>query len=159
MGRLYRRRDYLDLVAALRTQSPDMAVTSDVIVGFPGETDVDFTDTQALAADAGLTGMHVFRYSPRAGTAAPRLGLPVDDPVSRDRSHRLQAQADDQRRAYEARFIGRDLEVIWDRRLPTRMRGLTGNYITVYAPERGQTLGSLASVRPLTPSADGLLCG
>jgi threonylcarbamoyladenosine tRNA methylthiotransferase MtaB len=159
MGRLYRRRDYLDLVAALRTQSPDIAVTTDVIVGFPGETDVDFADTQALAADAGLTGMHVFRYSPRAGTAAPRLGLPVDDPVSRDRSHRLQAQADDQRRAYEARFIGRDLEVIWDRRLPSRMRGLTDNYITVYAPERGQTLGSLASVRPLTRSADGLLCG
>jgi tRNA A37 methylthiotransferase MiaB len=83
----------------------------------------------------------------------------VDDPISRDRSHRLQAQADDQRRAYEARFIGRDLEVIWDRRLPSRMRGLTDNYITVYAPERGQTLGSLASVRPVTRSADGLLCG
>jgi threonylcarbamoyladenosine tRNA methylthiotransferase MtaB len=159
MGRLYRRRDYLDLVAALRTQSPDIAVTTDVIVGFPGETDADFADTQAVAADAGLTGMHVFRYSPRAGTAAPRLGLPVDDPISRDRSHRLQAQADDQRRAYEARFIGRDLEVIWDRRLPSRMRGLTDNYITVYAPERGQTLGSLASVRPMTRSADGLLCG
>jgi threonylcarbamoyladenosine tRNA methylthiotransferase MtaB len=159
MGRLYRRRDYLDLVAALRTQSPDIAVTTDVIVGFPGETDADFADTQAVAADAGLTGMHVFRYSPRAGTAAPRLGLPVDDPISRDRSHRLQAQADDQRRAYEARFIGRDLEVIWDRRLPSRMRGLTDNYITVYAPERGQTLGSLASVRPVTRSADGLLCG
>ncbi len=159
MGRLYRRRDYLDLVAALRTQSPDVAVTTDVIVGFPGETDADFADTQAVAADAGLTGMHVFRYSPRAGTAAPRLGLPVDDPVSRDRSHRLQAQADDQRQAYEARFIGRDLEVIWDRRLPTRMRGLADNYITVYAPERGQALGSLASVRPLTRSVDGLLCG
>jgi threonylcarbamoyladenosine tRNA methylthiotransferase MtaB len=158
MGRLYRRDDYLALVGALRTQSPDIAVTTDVIVGFPGETDADFADTQALAADAGLTGMHVFRYSPRAGTAAPRLGLPVDDPVSRDRSHRLQAQADDQRAAYEARFIGRDLEVIWDRRLPSRMRGLTDNYITVYAPERGQALGSLARVRPLTRVADGLLC-
>ena len=157
MGRLYRRADYLDLVGALRTQSPDIAVTTDVIVGFPGETDADFADTQAVAADAGLTGMHVFRYSPRAGTAAPRLGLPVDDPVSRDRSHRLQAQADDQRQAYEARFIGRDLEVIWDRRLPSRMRGLTDNYITVYAPERGQALGSLARVRPLTRVADGLL--
>ena len=159
MGRLYRRDDFLHLVAALRTQSPDIAVTTDVIVGFPGETDADFADTQAVAADAGLTGMHVFRYSPRAGTAAPRLGLPVDDPVSRDRSHRLQAQADDQRQAYEARFIGRDLEVIWDRRLPSRMRGLTDNYITVYAPERGQTLGTLARVRPLTRSVDGLLCG
>src|ERR1700674_3811232 len=158
MGRLYRRNEYLDLVGALRTHSPDIAVTTDVIVGFPGETDADFADTQAVAADAGLTGMHVFRYSPRAGTAAPRLGLPVDDPVSRDRSHRLQAQADDQRRAYEACFIGRDLEVIWDRRLPSRMRGLTDNYITVYAPERGQVLGSLARVRPLTRVADGLLC-
>jgi threonylcarbamoyladenosine tRNA methylthiotransferase MtaB len=142
----------------LRTHSPELAVTTDVIVGFPGETDVDFADTQAVAADAGLTGMHVFRYSPRAGTAAPRLGLPVDDPVSRDRSHRLQAQADDQRQAYEARFIGRELEVIWDRHLPSRMRGLTDNYITVYAPERGQVLGSLARVRPLTRIADGLLC-
>jgi hypothetical protein len=70
----------------------------------------------------------------------------------------LQAQADAQRQAYEARFIGRDLEVIWDRRLPSRMRGLTDNYITVYAPERGQILGTLASVRPLTHSVDGLLC-
>ncbi|HEV3461513.1 MAG TPA: MiaB/RimO family radical SAM methylthiotransferase [Candidatus Dormibacteraeota bacterium] len=158
MGRLYRRNDYLGLVGALRTHSPDIAVTTDVIVGFPGETDADFADTQAVAADAGLTGMHVFRYSPRAGTAAPRLGLPVDDPVSRDRSHRLQAQADQQRQAYEGRFIGRELEVIWDRRLPSRMRGLTDNYITVYAPERGQALGSLARVRPLTRIADGLLC-
>jgi threonylcarbamoyladenosine tRNA methylthiotransferase MtaB len=158
MGRLYRRRDYLALVAVLRQQSPDLAVTTDVIVGFPGETDADFADTQAVAGDTGLSGMHVFRYSPRAGTAAPRLGLPVDDPVSRDRSRRLQAQAEAQRQAYEARFLDRDLEVIWDRRLPNRMRGLSDNYITVYAPERGQTLGALASVRPLARSADGLLC-
>ena len=159
MGRLYRRRDYLALVAALREHSPDIALTADIIVGFPGETDADFADTESVARDAGLTGLHVFRYSPRAGTAAPRLGLPVDDPVSRDRSRRVQAQADAQRRAYEARFVDRDLEVIWDRRLPSRMRGLSDNYITVYAPERGQTLGALASVRPLSPSADGLLCG
>src|SRR5947209_2657141 len=158
MGRLYRRRDYLDLIAALRTHSPDVALTTDVIVGFPGETDADFADTQAVAADAGLTGMHVFRYSPRAGTAAPRLGLPVDDPVSRDRSRRLQAQAEAQRDAYEMRFIGRDLEAIWDRRLPSRVRGLTDNYITVYAPKRGQRLGTIARVHPLARSADGLLC-
>src|SRR4029077_14654190 len=155
---LYRRREYLEGVAALRGQSPELAVTAAGIVGFPRETDEGFGDTHAGAAEAGLSGMHVFRYSPRAGTAAPRLGLPVDDPRSRDRSQRLQAQADDQRRAYEVRFIGRDLEVIWDRRFPSRMRGLTYNYITVYAPERGQALGSLARVRPLTRVADGLLC-
>ena len=159
MGRLYRRRDYLEVVAAIRRQSPDIAVTADVIVGFPGETDEDFAETQAIAREAGLTGMHVFRYSPRAGTSAPRLGLPVEDPLSRERSHRLQVQADAQRRTYEARFIDRDLEVIWDRRLPQQMRGLSDNYITVRAPQRDQTLGSLATVRPLAPSLDGLLCG
>src|SRR5207245_1180981 len=64
MGRLYRRRDYVELVGALRSRSPDMAITADVIVGFPGETDRDFADTQAVARDAGLSGMHVFRSSP-----------------------------------------------------------------------------------------------
>jgi threonylcarbamoyladenosine tRNA methylthiotransferase MtaB len=101
--------------------------------------------------------MHVFRYSPRAGTAAPRLGLPVDDPVTRERSRRLQAQAEAQRRTYEARFIDRDLEVVWDRRMPHRMRGLSDNYITVYASARGQQLGSLSRVRPLASTGDGLL--
>ncbi|TMD82495.1 MAG: MiaB/RimO family radical SAM methylthiotransferase [Chloroflexi bacterium] len=159
MGRLYRRRDYLDLVAALRRQSPDIAVTADAIVGFPDETDADFADTQSVVAEAGLSGMHVFRYSPRAGTAAPRLGLPVDDPVSKERSQRLQTQAEAQRRAYEARFVERDLEVIWDRRFPNRMRGLSDNYITVYAPARGQALGALATIRPLASCGDGLTCG
>jgi len=159
MGRLHRRRDYLGLVSALRRQSPEIAVTADVIVGFPGETDADFADTENVVAEAGLSGLHVFRYSPRAGTAAPRLGLPVDDPISRERSRRLQIQAEAQRRAYEARFVERDLEVIWDRRFPNRIRGLSDNYITVYAPARGQTLGALATIRPLASCNDGLLCG
>ena len=71
----------------------------------------------------------------------------------------MQVQAETQRHAYEARFIDRDLEVVWDRRLPQQMRGLSDNYITVRAPHRDQTLGSLAIVRPLAPSPDGLLCG
>jgi threonylcarbamoyladenosine tRNA methylthiotransferase MtaB len=157
MGRLYRRRDYLRVLTALRQRSPELAVTADVIVGFPGETDDDFSETEAIAAEAGLTGMHVFRYSPRAGTAAPRLGLPVDDPVSRERSHRLQAQAESQRRAYERRFLGRPLEVIWDRRLPHGVRGLSDNYITIYAPDRGQVLGQTAPIEPVAAVADGLL--
>lgn len=158
MGRLYRRRDYLDLIAAVRTRVPEMAVTADVIVGFPGETEDDFADTKAVASEAGLSGMHVFRYSPRAGTAAPRLGLPVDDPISRQRSQQLLEQAERQRLAYEARFVDRELEVVWDRHLPNRTRGLSDNYITIYAPTRDQRLGALARVRPLTQASDGLLC-
>jgi len=159
MGRLYRRRSYLDLVSSLRERAPDLALTTDVIVGFPGETDSDFAETEAVAREAGFAGMHVFRYSPRAGTAAPRLGLPVDDPNSHERSRRLQLLADRQRRAYESRFIGRDLEVIWDRRFPSRLRGLSDNYITIYAPDRGQALGNRAIVRPIAACSDGLLTG
>jgi threonylcarbamoyladenosine tRNA methylthiotransferase MtaB len=158
MGRRYRRGDYLELVAALRQQSPEMAVTADVIVGFPGETGADFDDTRSTAREAGLSGMHVFRYSPRAGTAAPRLGMPVDDPVARERSQQLQTQADAQRRAYESRFIERELEVVWDRQLPHRVRGLSDNYITVYAPAGNHVLGTLARVKPIAQAADGLLC-
>lgn len=159
MGRLYRRNAYLELVGSLRARSPELALTTDVIVGFPGETDADFADTEMLAREARFSGMHVFRYSPRAGTAAPRLGLPVDDPTSRERSRRLQALADEQRRAYESSFIGRDLEVVWDRRFPSRVRGLSDNYITVFGPDQGQALGSCSTVRPLASTGDGLLSG
>jgi threonylcarbamoyladenosine tRNA methylthiotransferase MtaB len=158
MGRLYRRSDYLRLISGLREVSPNIALTTDVIVGFPGETEADFAETESLAREAGFSGMHVFRYSPRAGTAAPRLGLPVDDPVSRERSRRLQAQAERQRTAYEARFVNQPLEVIWDRRFPDRVRGLSDNYITVHGPDRGQVLGSMATVRALSQTGNGLLC-
>lgn len=157
MGRLYRREDYLRLTQALRARSPEIALTTDVIVGFPGETEDDFEQTRSLARAAGFSGLHVFRYSPRAGTAAPRLGLPVDDPVARQRSGLLQTQAEAQRRAYEARFLGRPLEVVWDRAFPSRVRGLSDNYITVFAPHRDQALGSIATVAPLAACDGGLM--
>jgi threonylcarbamoyladenosine tRNA methylthiotransferase MtaB len=159
MGRGYRRRDYLGLVAAVRQQRPEMAITADIIVGFPGETQDDFAETQSIAAEAGLSGMHVFRYSARAGTAAPRLGMPVDSPLTRERSGQLQAQAETQRRTYESRFINGTVQVVWDRRQPRRLRGLSDNYITVYAADGNQRLGSLEEVRPIAAVADGLLCG
>jgi threonylcarbamoyladenosine tRNA methylthiotransferase MtaB len=157
MGRLYRQGQYLELVASLRTTTPDLAVTTDVIVGFPGESDEDFQQTQEVARAAAFSGMHVFRYSPRARTAAPRLGPPADDTASQARSHQLQAQADRQRLAYEGRFIGRPTTVIWDRRFGQRIRGLTDTYVTVFAPFAEQRIGALATVVPTGATFDGLL--
>lgn len=157
MGRLYRRDQYLELVRALRRKAPMLALTTDVIVGFPGETQEDFAQSQTLAEAAAFSGMHVFRYSPRARTAAPRLGPPATDAESQARSHQLQQQAERQRLAYEAQFVGRPLEVIWDRRFGQRCRGLSETYVNVFAPFREQPIGALEEVVPTAASADGLL--
>ncbi len=156
MGRLYRRAGYLALAQALRDRRPTLALTTDLIVGFPGEEEEDFQATLALVGEAQFSGVHAFRYSPRAGTAAPLLGPPPSDAEARRRSALVHAQAERQRRAYEARFCGRDLEVIWDRRLPGAMRGLSDNYISVFARGVDRPLGAREMVRAGPPWGQGL---
>ncbi len=156
MGRLYRRAGYLELVHALRARRPELALTTDVIVGFPGEEEEDFETTLTLIAEAGFSGVHAFRYSPRATTAALRLGPAAPDPVARARSERVHAQAERQRRAYEARFCDHHLEVVWDRRFPHGMRGLSGNYISVFVPDADRALGTRELVHAKAPHPQGL---
>ncbi len=156
MGRLYRRAGYLGLAEALRQRRPELALTTDLIVAFPGEEEEDFQATLTLMAEVGFSGVHAFRYSARAGTAAPRLGPPPPDAVARARSEQVHAQAERQRRHYEARFSGRDLEVVWDRRFPNGMRGLSDNYIWVFVPGAERALGTREFVRALQPRAQGL---
>jgi threonylcarbamoyladenosine tRNA methylthiotransferase MtaB len=156
MGRLYRRAGYAGLAAALRRHRPDLALTTDVIVGFPGETEEDFHATQSLMAEVAFSGVHAFRYSPRAGSAAPRLGAGAPDAVAKARSQAVHAQAEAQRQAYEACFCGRDLEVIWERRLPGGMRGLSENYISVTVSGADRTLGRRERVRAVIARGQGL---
>ncbi len=91
MRRRYRREDYLRLVARLRSARPDLAITTDLIVGFPGETDADFEQTLSLVQEVGFTDSFSFKYSPRPGTAAVREPGPVDPSLAQSRLERLQA--------------------------------------------------------------------
>jgi len=156
MGRLYRRATYLDLVRAVRSRRPGLALTTDLIVGFPGEGDSDFEGSLTLMEEAEFSGVHAFRYSPRAGTAARRLETAVPDAVARARSEAVRRQAERQRRSYEARFCGEDLEVIWDRRFPHGMRGLSGNYISVFVRAADRALGTRELVHAQAPHPQGL---
>jgi threonylcarbamoyladenosine tRNA methylthiotransferase MtaB len=156
MGRLYRRAGYLALVQALRERRPLLALTTDLIVGFPGEDEDDFQASLAVMGEAQFSGVHAFRYSPRAGTAAPRLGPPPPDAQARQRSALVHAQAERQQRAYEARFSGQALEVVWDRRMPGAMRGLSDNYISVFVRGADRPLGSREMVRTGPPLEQGL---
>ncbi len=126
MRRTYTRERYLDRVAMIREHVPDCALTTDIIVGFPGETEDDFEQTLSVAEEVGYDGAFTFIYSPRRGTEAATLPGQVPHEVKVERMRRLVEVI--QRRAHERaqRFVGRTLEVLVEgpsRTDPSRLRG------------------------------------
>ncbi|MEA2599568.1 MAG: tRNA-2-methylthio-N6-dimethylallyladenosine synthase [Acidobacteriota bacterium] len=112
MGRGYTRREYLDLVSQLRRARPDLALSTDLIVGFPGETEEDFHLTLGLVEEVRFSGIYAFKYSPRPGTAAPRLDGAVDPGVASERLQRLFALQEGIQREVNAELVGKDFEVL-----------------------------------------------
>lgn len=124
MRRTYTREDYLEKVGLLRGAVPDLAITTDIIAGFPGETDDDFEETLTLMEQAGFDGCFAFKFSPRAGTPAADLPDQIPEEVKADRLKRvlgLQAQLSLKR---NRATIGRVVEVLVDRELDKRDSGL-----------------------------------
>jgi tRNA-2-methylthio-N6-dimethylallyladenosine synthase len=126
MRRTYDRARYLDRVALIREHLPDAALTTDIIVGFPGETEADFEATLEIVDEVGYDGAFTFVFSPRRGTEAAELDGMVPHPVKRERMSRLVELV--QHRAHERaqRFVGRTLEVLVEgpsRTDPSRLRG------------------------------------
>jgi tRNA-2-methylthio-N6-dimethylallyladenosine synthase len=126
MRRTYTRERYLDRVAMIREHVPDCALTTDIIVGFPGETEEDFRQTLEVAEQVGYDGAFTFLYSPRRGTEAATLPNQVSHDVKVERMARLVEVV--QRRAHERaqRFVGRTLEVLVEgpsRTNPAKLRG------------------------------------
>jgi tRNA-2-methylthio-N6-dimethylallyladenosine synthase len=115
MNRRYGRADYLRIVARMREARPDMAFSSDFIVGFPGETEYDFRKTLTLVDEIGYAGAFSFKYSPRPGTPAAVMADPVPEPVKNERLARLQAAIDRNQAAFNARCLGTTLDVLLEK--------------------------------------------
>lgn len=149
LARMRRRYDLATFeraVALARAVRPDLALTGDVMVGFPGETEEDFDRTLEAVRRARFMGLHVFRFSPRPRTAAARYPDQVPREVAQERSRQAIELGRRLRAAYEAQFLGRHLEVIWDRVWGGRIRGVSENYLTVAAPLDGRRPGQLERV-------------
>jgi threonylcarbamoyladenosine tRNA methylthiotransferase MtaB len=149
LARMRRRYDlarFEAAVAAVRAVRPDLALTGDMMVGFPGETAADFERTLEAVERAGFTGLHVFRYSPRPRTAAARYPDAVPLAEARRRSAELIELGRNLKSEYERQFAGRPLQVVWDRTRGSRIRGLSENYIQVFADAAGRTAGELETV-------------
>jgi tRNA-2-methylthio-N6-dimethylallyladenosine synthase len=131
MRRTYDRGRYLDRVALIREHVPDCALTTDIIVGFPGETEADFRETLEVAEEVGYDGAFTFIYSPRRGTEAAQLtdGF-IDHAVAVDRMERLVEVIQRRARERAQRFVGRTLDVLVEgasRTDASRLRGRTGH--------------------------------
>jgi len=134
MRRTYDRQRYMDRVALIREHVPDCAITTDIIVGFPGETDADFAQTLDVVEEVGYDSAFTFVFSPRRETEAATMEGQLPQPVKRERMERLVELV--QRHATERaqRFVGREMEVLVEgpsRTDPTRLRGRTRHNKTV----------------------------
>jgi threonylcarbamoyladenosine tRNA methylthiotransferase MtaB len=167
MGRPYRAADYEDLFHRVQERLPGVAIAADVMVGFPGETDLRFENTYRFIASLPFRDLHVFKYSPRPGTRAAEMPDQVAPAAKDERSSRLRRLADEQAAAFAGRFIGETLPVLVERRArhPARLgcwEGLSDNYLRVVfpAPAGSSDLqGSLVPVHVLERLDGDILYG
>ena len=129
---------FRELVSAAREMIPDVSITTDIIAGFPGETEDEFAETLDFVKEIEFAGGHVFTYSARPGTGAARMKGQVKPELRKKRNHILQETIDVSAKTYREKFVGRKMSVLWESTSEMgewgwKMEGWTGNYLRVNA--------------------------
>ncbi len=133
MKRRYSVGDYQASVSLIRALVPEAAITTDIIVGFPGESDGEFEQSYEFCRQMRFARIHVFPYSPRQGTEAARMPQQVSDKVKKQRSQRMLALAEESAQSFRQQFLDETMPVLWEKRSDDGIwSGLTDNYIKVY---------------------------
>ncbi|KXL51846.1 threonylcarbamoyladenosine tRNA methylthiotransferase MtaB [Anaerotignum neopropionicum] len=134
MNRKYDTKKYRQAAVLLRKYLPQVALTTDIIVGFPGETEQDFEESYGFAKEIGFAKIHVFPYSPKKGTPAAERKDQLPNSVKSERSHKLLALSDEMSAAFLAQYIGETTEVLYEKKLSEgTYEGHTSNYMKVHA--------------------------
>jgi threonylcarbamoyladenosine tRNA methylthiotransferase MtaB len=148
MGRGYTTADFADLLRRVRDVWPDAAITTDVMVGFPGETDEQFDRGLSFVREMAFSRVHVFPYSRRPGTPAAERRDQVPVPAKRDRARRMLALADSLATSAAKAWVGRQVSVLWEERgADGLLVGHTPHYIRVRAPGPAEWVGHIVEVR------------
>ena len=158
MNRRHSVADYEAVIAKVRAARPDIALSTDIIVGFPGETDSDFEGTMALAGRARFAQAFTFKYSARPGTPAASLPGQVPEAVKRERLLALQGLIDGHRRAFDRAMVGRSLPVLFEGkgRKPGQIAGRSPYLQPVYVQGPEALVGQIAPVDILAASPNSL---
>ena len=131
MNRKYTTEEFEKGVELLRKAYPKVHLTTDVIVGFPGETEEEFQKTYVFLEKIKFYKMHVFKYSPRSGTVAAKMPNQIDGNVKEERSNLLMELSDKNETEYQKRYIGKQVEVLLEDREGEYIKGHTTNYMVV----------------------------
>ncbi|MDC9701160.1 MAG: tRNA (N6-isopentenyl adenosine(37)-C2)-methylthiotransferase MiaB [Alphaproteobacteria bacterium] len=161
MNRKYSAQQYVDIIGRLRISRPDIALASDFIVGFPGESDTDFEATMSLVREVGFAQAYSFRYSARPGTPAARMKAIVPEPVKKERLAALQGELSRQQWSFNEAFMGRVLPILLDRNdrrsASGRLGGRSPYGQTVYVDAPASLYGCVCPVRITGIRPNGLL--
>ena len=158
MNRNYTREDYLDIVKVLRDKDLHYGITTDIIVGFPGETDEDFADSMNMVREADFLKVHAFQYSKRKGTAAALMDNQIEPQIKKSRSAALIAEADRVSKEFMTACTGEIRQVLFEETDKDKITGYTDNYIKAYAEADGKYLNTLCNVKITGLMYDGVSC-
>jgi tRNA-2-methylthio-N6-dimethylallyladenosine synthase len=158
MNRRHTRADYLAVIARMRAARPDIAFSSDFIVGFPGEREDDFRATLALVDEVGYAGAFSFKYSPRPGTPAAEMADQVPEELKSERLYRLQAAIDRHQAQFNARCCGQTFDVLFEKagRHPGQIVGRSPYLQPVQVMAPAGMIGDIAAVTVSEASANSL---
>jgi threonylcarbamoyladenosine tRNA methylthiotransferase MtaB len=158
MRRRYTQDEFRQGVRWLREAIPDVAITTDVIVGFPGETNDEFEECLGFCEEMAFAAIHVFPYSQRSGTVAFKLPEQVAEPAKKQRVHRLIDLASRMSREYRERFVGSEQAILWEQRNEGgAWEGLTDTYVRTRAHSGAALENRITPVRITGQSEDGLI--
>jgi len=157
MARQYNADEFLEKVELIKTRLDRPAISTDIIVGFPGEKDADFEQTVKMAKDVGFAKMHVFAFSPRKGTAAAAMQDMIDTKVIKERSRTLRELDAQRQREFRQQFI-RETSTVLIENCPGQPHGRTERYFMVYlkSPARPVKSNDLVAVRLIENSKNGV---
>ena len=148
MNRRYTTAEYKEIVDKLRREIPDVAITTDVIVGFPGETEEEFEQTYNFLKDIELSQMHIFKYSPRKGTKAADMDNQVNPQVKHERSEKLLQLNKDNFKKFASRMLNKEFDVLFEQSIgDNKYEGLTPNYLKTIIESDEDITGKILKVK------------
>ena len=148
MNRKYDTEKYRQAVNTLRNYMPDVAITTDIIVGFPGESEEDFKQSYEFAQEMKFSKIHVFPYSPKKGTPAAQMKEQISNEIKSERVKILMSLSDKMSKDFIEGFIGKDVEVLFERKCEDgQYEGHTSNYIKVFADSKVDIINNIKLVK------------